>query len=95
LLYIHVVPLIESKGSTITTATPHAASLPVSAATAREITGNIWLSRSEAASYLGIATKTLASHIHDGPPSAKFFGSIRYRLADLDSWAKQQVRARR
>lgn len=64
----------------------------VDAVTAREITGNIWLSRNAAAAYLGLASQTLAQHVHDGPTFAKFFGSVKYRLSDLDNWAKQQVR---
>jgi hypothetical protein len=62
----------------------------MSAAEARAITGNVWLSRAEAASYLRVAPKTLAHHLHDGPPYSKFFSSVRYRLSDLDKWASQQ-----
>ena len=57
---------------------------------ARKITGHLWLSRREAAQYLGIGVQTLANHKHDGPKMHKFFGSVRYSVADLDSWAQQQ-----
>ncbi|WP_205164143.1 helix-turn-helix domain-containing protein [Arthrobacter roseus] len=60
--------------------------------TAQGITGNIWLSRKDAATYLGISAKTLANHVHDGPTYAKFFGSVRYRLDELDNWARQQMK---
>ncbi|NKX56263.1 helix-turn-helix transcriptional regulator [Arthrobacter mobilis] len=68
----------------------HTDHLPVTAVTAREITGNIYLSRAEAAAYLGLAPKTLAQHRHDGPPYSRFFGAVRYKLADLENWARQQ-----
>lgn len=58
---------------------------------ARAITGNTWLTRVEAAKYLGLAPKTLAQHRLDGPRHAKFFGTVRYRLADLDNWARQHA----
>lgn len=64
---------------------------PIDAVTAREITGTIWLTRAEAAKYLGLAAKTLAQHLHDGPRYYKFFGTVRYKLADLDNWARQQA----
>lgn len=63
----------------------------VSAREAREITGHIWLSRTEAAIYLGISAKTLAQHRKDGPPYAKLFGVVRYRLSDIDSWSRQKI----
>jgi hypothetical protein len=66
----------------------------LSAQEARVFTQNVWLSRQEAATYLGLAAKTLAQHRRDGPPYSKFFGSVRYRLSDLDSWASQQVMRR-
>ncbi|MBG6226337.1 hypothetical protein IWX63_002927 [Arthrobacter sp. CAN_A2] len=72
------------------------AALPASwsAQEARTFTQNVWLSRQESATYLGVAAKTLAQHRRDGPPYSKFFGSVRYRLSDLDSWASQQVMRR-
>ncbi|MFQ4150303.1 helix-turn-helix domain-containing protein [Arthrobacter sp. LAPM80] len=80
----------QPKGTTINTPTPATAPLPVDVATARDITGNIWLSRNDAAAYLGLSAKTLAQHLHDGPTYSKFFGSVKYRLSDLDNWARQQ-----
>lgn len=78
-------PSHTRKGKTITTATA-----AITAATAQDITGNIWLSRPEAAAYLGCSAKTLAQHLHDGPTYSKFFGMVKYRLTDLDNWARQQ-----
>lgn len=63
----------------------------IDATTAQNITRNIFLSREEAATYLGLSAKTLATHIKDGPRHYKFFGRVRYNIQDLDSWAKQQV----
>ena len=80
----------QPKETTIITSVPSTSPLPVDAATARDITGNIWLSRSDAAAYLGLSAKTLAQHLHDGPTYSKFFGSVKYRLSDLDNWAHQQ-----
>ena len=71
---------------------PHG--LEANADMARDITGNVWLTRPEAARYLGLAPKTLAQHLHDGPRYSKFFGVVRYKLADLDDWARQQMVAR-
>ena len=63
----------------------------IDATTAQGITQNIFLSREEAAAYLGLSAKTLATHLRDGPRHHKFFGRVRYNIQDLDSWAKQQV----
>lgn len=83
----------STEGTTIITSILSTVPLPVDAAMARDITGNIWLSRSEAAAYLCLSAKTLAQHLHDGPAYSKFFGSVKYRLSDLDNWAHQrQVR---
>lgn len=42
----------------------------------------------ELAGYLGIAKGTIYSwrHVHFGPPSYKFGGVIKYKLADVDAW---------
>lgn len=49
-----------------------------------------FLSRPEAAHYLGIATQTLANRRHDGPAYHKLFGAVRYAKKDLEAWAGQQ-----
>lgn len=63
----------------------------IDAATAQSITRSTFLSREDAATYLGLSAKTLATHLKDGPRYHKFFGRVRYNVHDLDSWAKQQV----
>lgn len=68
--------------------------LTIDAPTAREVSGTHWLNRKEAARYLGIGYQTLCNHRADGPKHSKFFGSVRYRLVDLDAWARQQVVSR-
>lgn len=55
--------------------------------------GDVWLTRREAAAYLGIAEQTLANNRRTGPKAYKFFGQVRHRKADLDRWIEQrQVR---
>ena len=55
------------------------------------MTGSHYLSRKEAAVYLGVSEKALATHIHgDGPKFYKFFGKVAYKVADLENWARQQ-----
>lgn len=49
-----------------------------------------FLTRTQAAEYLGLKTQTLANNAKRGPAYHKLFGSVRYSRADLDSWAKQQ-----
>ncbi len=62
----------------------------ITAERAREITGRVWLSRREAAKYLGIGEQTLANNKASGPKLYKFFGQVRHKLADLDLWAEQR-----
>ncbi|MGP9527091.1 helix-turn-helix domain-containing protein [Glutamicibacter sp. AOP5-A2-18] len=49
-----------------------------------------FLSRSEAAEYLGLSPQTLANNRHTGPAYHKLFGAVRYSKTDLESWARQQ-----
>ena len=49
-----------------------------------------FLTRSEAAEYLGVAPQTLANNRHTGPAYHKLFGAVRYSVQDLDNWARQQ-----
>lgn len=58
---------------------------------ARTLTGNHWLSRREAAKYLGMSEQTLANNRATGPRLYKFFGQVRHKLSDLDLWAQQRL----
>lgn len=51
-----------------------------------------WLSRTEAAEYLGVAPKTMAqwAHYKRGPRYARFGRDTRYRITDLDAWVETQ-----
>ena len=52
-----------------------------------------WLSRVEAAAYLGLAPQSLAHDVVTrklGVPYAKFGNLARYRLSELIAWAEQQ-----
>lgn len=49
-----------------------------------------YLSRPQAAEYLGLSAQTLANNRHTGPTYHKFFGKVMYSKADLDNWARQQ-----
>lgn len=63
----------------------------MTAAEARQLTGNTWVSRREAAKYLGVSEQTLANNRASGPKLYKFFGQVRHKLADLDLWAEQRA----
>ncbi|ALG28127.1 hypothetical protein AOZ07_03360 [Glutamicibacter halophytocola] len=66
-------------------------SQPMTAAEARKLSGNTWLSRREAAKYLGIGEQTLANNKASGPKLYKAFGQVRHKLADLDLWMEQRL----
>lgn len=63
----------------------------ITAEMAREVTGDLWMNRTQAAKYLGISAQTLANNRAAGPRYAKMFGAVRYRLNDLKTWAAQRV----
>lgn len=67
----------------------------ITAKEARELTNSVYMDRVETAEYLGISPRLLANHTDDGPTYHKFFGKVLYRLADVESWAKQQKVERR
>lgn len=56
--------------------------------------GGPWLTRQEAAAYIGLATKTLdnwrACLDPRRPLAHSFGGKILYRQSDLDSWIERQ-----
>jgi hypothetical protein len=63
----------------------------VTAAEARELTGNVYLDRKEAAEYMGVSEKWLATHRgYDGPLMLKVGSKAIYRLKDIESYMKQQ-----
>lgn len=63
----------------------------ITTAMAREITGDHWVRRPEAARYMGISPQTLANNKASGPRYAKVFGSVLYRLEDLKAFMAQRV----
>jgi len=53
-----------------------------------------FLTREEAAEYLGIKPNTLASWAHGkrfGLPFFKVGGAVRYRQVDLDAWLNSRI----
>ncbi|WP_073706491.1 hypothetical protein [Glutamicibacter sp. 0426] len=69
----------------------HTNPVMMTASEARKLTGNVYLSRREAAAYLGIGEQTLANNKANGPKLYKLFGKAMHRLADLDLWAEQRL----
>lgn len=69
----------------------HTNSVMMTAVEARKLTGNVYLSRREAAAYLGIGEQTLANNKASGPRFFKLFGKVVHRVADLDLWAEQRL----
>jgi hypothetical protein len=67
----------------------------MTAAEAQKLTKSVYLTREEAAKYLGLSSKTLAQNKHTGPDYYKFFGRVLYKLSDLENWARQQKETRR
>lgn len=67
----------------------------ITAKEARELTKSVYMDRVATAEYLGVNPRLLANHTDDGPTFYKFFGKVLYKLADVESWAKQQKYERR
>lgn len=63
----------------------------ITAAQARQLTGDTWLTRQAAAEFLGLSEQTLANNRRTGPKFHKLFGTVRYRLADLVQWTRQRA----
>ncbi|MDO2933453.1 hypothetical protein Q2T94_03905 [Paeniglutamicibacter sulfureus] len=63
----------------------------ITADMAREMTGDVWVRRPEAAKYMGISPQTLANNRAKGPRYAKVFGTVLYRLSDLKAFMSQRV----
>lgn len=53
-----------------------------------------YLSRNEAAEYMGVSAKWLASNGRYAVPSYKYAGRVKYRRVELDEWVKQQKTTR-
>lgn len=53
-----------------------------------------YLSRRDAAAYLGMSAKWLGQTGKSIVPYHKFGGSAMYKVSDLDNWARQQRVAR-
>jgi hypothetical protein len=62
----------------------------ITAAEARELTGNVYLDRVETAAYMGISEKWLATHRFDGPTMLKVGNKALYRLKDIENYMRQQ-----
>lgn len=75
----------------MSTTLPGTLSGVITAAAAREITGNVYLTRRECAQYMGVSEKFLATHLTDGPPRRLVGSKVIYLLSDVDRWMNHQV----
>ncbi|WP_458107682.1 hypothetical protein M1D51_19450 [Arthrobacter sp. R3-55] len=55
-------------------------------ASGENLSGPIYLTRSEAASYLNVPAHWLANNTKSGPPIIKIGGLVRYSAAALDAY---------
>lgn len=65
-------------------------SKPISIEQTRDITSSVYLTRREAAHHMNISEKFLATHRSDGPKFIRVGSMVRYRLADIEAWMRQQ-----
>lgn len=65
-------------------------STTISAEQARGITSSVYLTRREAAQYISVSEKFLATHLTDGPKFLRVGSMVRYRLSDIEDWMRQQ-----
>ena len=63
----------------------------VTAAEARELTGSVYLDREQAAEFMGVSSKWLATHTHDGPRYMKVGSKVIYKLSEIESYMRQQT----
>ena len=50
-----------------------------------------FLSRAQAAEYLNMSAKFLATNLKTGPSFHRFGVRVRYSVTELDNWARQQL----
>ncbi|MCW3768779.1 hypothetical protein OCL88_20095 [Paenarthrobacter sp. PAE-2] len=62
---------------------------PLSMAEAQQLTGSVYISRREAAAYMCVSEKYLATHLHDGPKRLRVGSKVVYRLADIENYMRQ------
>lgn len=53
-----------------------------------------YINRRDAAAYLCVSEKFLASHLHDGPKRILVGSRVVYRVSDLDAWMTQREAGR-
>lgn len=70
--------------TTTTTSFPH-----VNVADARQITGSAYVNRKEAAAFMCVSEKYLATHLHDGPKRLQLGRKVVYRLSDIENFMHQ------
>lgn len=56
---------------------------------ARQITGSAYLDRKEAAAFMCVSEKYLATHLHDGPKRLQLGRKVVYRLSDIEKFMHQ------
>jgi hypothetical protein len=61
----------------------------LSVAEMRKLTGSVYLNRKEAAVFMGVSEKYLATHLRDGPKRIRVGGKVLYRLSDVENYMRQ------
>ena len=58
-------------------------------ADARQTTGSTYMDRKEAAAFMCVSEKYLATHLHDGPKRLQLGRKVVYRLSDIENFMHQ------
>ena len=58
-------------------------------AAARQISGSTYMDRKEAAAFMCVSEKYLATHLHDGPKRLQLGSKVIYRLSDIENFMHQ------
>lgn len=56
---------------------------------ARHLTGSAYINRKEAAAFMCVSEKYLATHLHDGPKRLRLGSKVVYRLSDIENFMHQ------
>ena len=69
---------------------PHPTAYLPDVASAREATQSLYMNRRVTAEFMCVSEKFLATHLRDGPKRLRVGSKILYRLADVETWMRQQ-----
>lgn len=71
------------------TAVDYMGTSKITAASARKLSGSNYLDRKEAAAYMAVSEKYLATHLHDGPKRMRLGSKVIYNLSDVENYMRQ------